>query len=226
MPPRPVKQLQILEALHTAYQRHGHLPELASLARGFAISYPTLREHLRALEAKGRLRMESRGPGRSPVVTLLDGAGLELRDARMGVPLFGEIAAGVPVGAYPEPEGYLALRGRPDHFALRVRGDSMADRIESGDVVLLHRASPQRSGEICAVRVGEDETTLKYLDWRAPEGDAPSQVDAPRRYRLRPHNPAFPILAVPAEELHIDGVFRGLLRGEVVQELLVEGGGG
>lgn len=209
MPPRPVRQLQILEALHDAYERTGSLPELTSLARSFSITYPTLREHLKALEAKGKLLFESRGPGRSPSLTLLGGS--------FGVPLFGEIAAGVPVGAYPNPEGHLALRGRPDQFALRVRGDSMADRIEDGDVVLLHRSEPQRSGEVCAVRVGEDETTLKYLDWSSAGG-------RPHSYRLRPHNTAFAVLTVAAAELHIDGVFRGLLRGDVVQELLMEGG--
>lgn len=217
VPPRPVRQLQILEALRASYERTGALPELAALARSFDIAYPTLREHLRALEAKGELRMESRGPGRSPRLTLLGGA--------FGVPLFGEIAAGVPVGSYPEPEGHLTLRGRPDHFALRVRGDSMADRIEDGDVVLLQHAQPQRSGEICAVRVNDDETTLKYLEWNAPA----AQGGSPSRYRLRPHNSDFPTLTVSAAELHVDGVFRGLLRGDVVQELLqndsLQGGG-
>lgn len=209
MPRLPRRQAQILEALQASYERTGALPELTALARNFAITYPTLREHLRALEAKGKLTVKARGPGRSPVITLLG--------ANYGVPLFGEIAAGLPVGAYPSPDGHLALRGRPDQFALRVRGDSMADRIEDGDVVLLHRSEPQRSGQICAVRVGEDESTLKYLDW-LPGGARP------REYRLRPHNDAFPVLAVPAEDLHIDGVFRGLLRGDVVQELLLEGG--
>lgn len=205
----PRRQKQILEALEEEYARTGALPELTALARSFGITYPTLREHLGALEAKGRLQVESRGPGRSPVVTL--------SSVRRGVPLFGEIAAGIPVGAYPNPDGYLALRNRPDQFALRVRGASMADRIEDGDVVLLHRSEPRRSGEICAVRVGEDEATLKYLEW------LPSQHPRPREYSLRPHNDAFPTLSVPAEELHIDGVFRGLLRGDVVQELLLEG---
>lgn len=210
MPPRPVRQLQILEALKATYERTGAQPELAALARSFDISYPTLREHLRALEAKGELIMESRGPGRSPRLTLL-GAGA-------GVPLFGEIAAGLPVGTYPEPEEYLTLRGHPDRFALRVRGDSMADRIEHGDVVLLQRSQPQRSGQVCAVRVGEDEATLKYLDWG-------SKSKRPRQYRLRPHNPNYPTLTVPASELHVDGVMHGLLRGEIVEDLLREGGG-
>ncbi len=209
MPRLPRRQQQIFEALQGAFERTGTLPELTALARSFDITYPTLREHLKALEAKGKLTVETRGPGRSPVITLLGGA--------YGVPVFGEIAAGLPVGTYPAPDGHLALRGRPDQFALRVRGNSMADRIEDGDMVLLHRSEPQRSGEICAVRVGEDETTLKYLDW-------PSGTLRPREYRLRPHNESFPTLVVPAEEIHIDGVFRGLLRGDVVQELLLEGG--
>lgn len=192
------------------YERTGAPPELAALARSFNISYPTLREHLRALEAKGKLVFESRGPGRSPRLTLL---GVDT-----GVPLFGEIAAGLPIGTYPEPEGYLTLRNHPDRFALRVRGDSMADRIEHGDVVLLQRTQPQRSGEICAVRVGEDEATLKYLEW-GEDGKRP------QRYRLRPHNPAYPLLTVSATELHVDGVMHGLLRGEIVEDLLREGGG-
>lgn len=208
MPPRPIRQMQVLDALHAAFERSGETPELTALARTLGISYSTLREHLRALEAKGELVLESRGSGRSPRLTLLGAA--------FGVPLYGEIAAGLPVGAYPAPEGHLSLRGRPDQFALRVRGDSMADRIEDGDVVLLHRAEPQRPGEICAVRIGEDETTLKYLDWAADEA-------RPRQYRLRPHNPAFPSVTVAAQDLHVDGVFRSLLRGDVVRDLLVEG---
>ena len=91
---------------------------------------------------------------------------------------------------------------------------------EDGDVVLLQRVEPQRSGEVCAVRVGEDESTLKYLEWSPPRSG-----DRPARYRLRPHNPSYPTLTVPAAELHIDGVMRGLIRGDVVQDLLFEGSG-
>ena len=210
MTPRPLKQLRILDAQHEADARDGRLPDLAELARRFEIRYPTLREHLAALEAKGHLRITSRGPGRSPDVRLLGGV------AGGGVPVYGEIAAGLPIGTYPEPEGYLRLPGMVEGFALRVRGDSMADRIEEGDVVLLTRGLPQRSGEICALRVGDDEATLKYLEWT---GQRPSH------YRLRPHNPAYTTLQIPAGEVHVDGVFRSLLRGRVVQDLMTEGRG-
>jgi repressor LexA len=204
MPPRAIKQLRILDALRHAQEQDGRLPELTALARRFEISYPTLREHLAALEAKGHLRVTPRGPGRRPDVVLLGRVG--------GVPMYGEIAAGLPVGSYPEPEGYLRLRGRDDGFALRVRGDSMAARIEDGDVVLLRRRPPERSGEICAVRVGDDEATLKYLEWSGRSRE---------RYRLRPHNESYPTLTLPASEVHVDGVFHGLLRGDVVRDLLL-----
>lgn len=208
--PRPAhKQLQILGALQEAYERDGRLPELTDLARRFGIRYPTLREHLGALETKGHLQIVARGPGRSPEVTLLH--------SRRGVPVYGEIAAGLPVGEASEAEGFLALHVRDDRFALRVRGDSMADRIEEGDVVLLQRRSPERQDEICAVRVGDDESTLKYLGWSGP-------ARRPTRYRLRPHNPAYPTLEVAPADLRVDGVYRGLLRGDVVRDLLVDGG--
>lgn len=210
MPRPPLKQLRILDALREAQARDGRLPELTELARRFGIRYPTLREHLDGLVRKGHLRLTPRGPGRPPEVVLLGSS--------RGVPLYGEIVAGLPVGEVPEAEGFLALRGRDGHFALRVRGDSMADRIEEGDVVLLQRRTPERQGEICAVRVGDDESTLKYLSWMGP-------TRHPTRYRLRPHNPAYPTLEVAPGDLRVDGVYRGLLRGDVLRDLLLEGGG-
>ena len=176
MPPRPLKQFRILDALRESWERDGRQPDLSGLAREFGISYPTLREHLAALEAKGHLSVTSRGPGRSPEIRLLDDL---LGGAIMpghGVPVYGEIVAGLPLGSYPEPEGYLRIPGEAEGFALRVRGDSMAERIEDGDLVLLSPRLPQRSGEICALRVGDDEATLKYLDW---SGAQPSRYGRP-----------------------------------------------
>jgi len=68
---------------------------------------------------------------------------------------------------------------------------------------------PQHGGEICAVRVEGSDVTLKYLDRLGPG-----------RYALRPHNPRYPTVEVAAEDLVIDGVYRGLLRGALVDVLL------
>ncbi len=195
-------QRKVYERLRDAYRRNGVLPEPSALARELGVHYVSLKQHLEALDRKGFVVFESRGRGRSPH--------LALPAVATGIPVLGGIPAGPLSEAIAEAEGYLPLTGVAlDAFALRVEGDSMADLIQDGDVVLFDKRPPQRSGEICAVRVENDDVTLKYLD-RLSAG----------RYALRPHNPAYPTLEVAADALVIDGVYRGLLRGELVDALL------
>lgn len=192
----PEAQAKVYGLLRAARERGEALPSVVELARLLGVHHSTTHQHLRALAAKGYLRFESRGVGRRPL--------LELR-LPSGIPLVGSIPTGPLSDSLEHPEGYLALPFGPEHFALRVKGDSMAERIENGDVVILRRAPEFRSGEICAVRVNGDEATLKYVE-RYP-------TDA-SLLRLRPHNPAYDPLEVPAKETSIAGVYRGLLRGD------------
>jgi repressor LexA len=204
LPPSP-RQAKVYQRLLDYQARHGQLPDLSELARSLGITYVTLKQHLEGLARKGYLSFEGRGRGRSPLIALPPSA--------TGIPLVGAIPAGPLSEALASSEGYLPFGGLgANHFALRVRGDSMADLIQDGDVVLLERTQPVRNGLICAARVAEEEATLKYL-----ERDGASHL------RLIPHNDAYPVVRVHASEVQIDGVYRGLLRGAVVDELLREG---
>jgi repressor LexA len=49
----------------------------------------------------------------------------------------------------------------PQAFALKVKGNSMAPRIEDGDVVIVSPQQEARSGDICVVRVGGEDTLKK-----------------------------------------------------------------
>jgi repressor LexA len=49
----------------------------------------------------------------------------------------------------------------PGAFALKVKGSSMAPRIEDGDIVVVSPQSEARSGDICVVRVNEEDTLKK-----------------------------------------------------------------
>ncbi|HTR98591.1 MAG TPA: S24 family peptidase [Bacteroidota bacterium] len=49
----------------------------------------------------------------------------------------------------------------PGAFALKVKGSSMAPRIEDGDIVVVSPQSEPRSGDICVVRVNEEDTLKK-----------------------------------------------------------------
>jgi repressor LexA len=204
MQPLSPQQTKVFERLREHQQRHGGAPELSAFARGLGITYVTLKQHLEALDRKGWLRFEGRGRGRSPILTL--------PAAATGVPVLGAIPAGPLAEAVADAEGYLPLPGLGARwFALRVHGDSMADLIQPDDVVLFERGAPARDGLVCAVRLDEDDVTLKYLD-----------RDGPGRYVLRAHNPAYPPRRVPAAALQIDGVYRGLLRGDVLDALLLD----
>lgn len=199
-------QERVYQRLLEHQRRTGQMPDLSELARGMGVHYVTLKQHLEALQTKGYLTFESRGRGRSPR--------LELPAEATGIPLVGSIPAGSPGIASAYVEAYLPNlvvggTARPS-FALRVSGFSMADLIQPDDVVLLTATNPSRSGQICAVRVDQDEATLKYVD-TLPQG----------QFRLRPHNPDYPTLTLHGSELTIDGVYRGLLRGAAADGLLL-----
>lgn len=74
------------------------------------------------------------------------------------------------------PAGKVATMFHPDHvddyvtvddvkdpqaFALRVKGNSMSPRIEDGDVVVVSPKEEARNGDICVVRVNEEDTLKK-----------------------------------------------------------------
>lgn len=203
MQPLTQTQARVLKRLERRWAELGTQPNHSALAGELGVTYMSVKQHLEAAARKGHLGFESTGRGKPPVIRL--GRAGETP----GVPLVGEITAGSLRGEVAHVEGYLELPGSPRHFALRVTGDSMADYIADGDVVLLVR-EPPRSGDICAVRYN-DETTLKYLDLYA-DGSAV----------LRPHNPAYDPIDVRREEIDVAGRFDSLLRGPVVHLLFRE----
>lgn len=195
-------QRKVYDRLLDHYRRTGDLPELSLLARELNVHYVSLKQHLEALSRKGYLVFESRGRGRSPHLSLPPQA--------TGIPVLGEIPAGPLSEGIEMAEAYLPLAGLPRaRFALRVQGESMADLIQADDVVVFEKRQPYRSGEICAVRIDQSDVTLKYLDELGPG-----------RYALRPHNPDYPVTEVAASEVTVEGVYLGLLRGDVLGALL------
>lgn len=80
------------------------------------------------------------------------------------IPILGQIAAGIPIYADENIEGYTytELNGGAEYFALRVKGDSMdAARIYDGDLLIVRRQDTVDPGEIAVVLVDEDSATVK-----------------------------------------------------------------
>ena len=80
------------------------------------------------------------------------------------VPIVGKIAAGIPLLAQENIEGYrfINLPHPEEYFFLRVKGDSMINAgITDRSLVLIHKQPYANNGDIVACRVNGDEATLK-----------------------------------------------------------------
>lgn len=104
------------------------------------------------------------------------------------------------------PRAYLKGRKAEDFCAMRVRGDSMYPDFRNGDIVLVLRQSTMNhSGEIGVISYGDDEMTIKRINY----------VDGEDWLELVPLNPAYPpkrIEGVDLESCHIIGIPRVLIR--------------
>ena len=155
---------------------NGFPPTVREICRATGLkSTSSVHAHLRALEEKGLISRD-RGLNRA----------IHLSGERpaVQVPLLGRVAAGNPILAVEDVEGYLPYppakrAGDEEYFALHVRGESMRDAgILDGDIVIALKAQAALDGEIVVALIG-DEATVKRL-YREKD-----------RVRLQPENPAF-----------------------------------
>lgn len=82
------------------------------------------------------------------------------------IPILGRIAAGLPIYAEENIEGYTytELNGGAEYFALRVKGDSMtAARIFDGDLIIVRRQDIVENGDIAVVLVDNEDATVKVF---------------------------------------------------------------
>jgi repressor LexA len=192
------RQREILDFLRGFVAEYGYSPSLEEIGAHFGLSsVATVHKHVQHLADKGYLRKAwNRSRSLEPVEEA-DAAAVEL-------PLLGTVAAGAPIEPI-ELEERIAVprelvRRRGETFVLRVRGESMIDeQIRDGDLVVVERRSEARNGET-VVAVVRGEATLKRF------------VRQGSRVVLQPANPSLRPLEVPASDVEIRGVVRGLLR--------------
>lgn len=189
-------QQQVLHFIVSQWEAGEALPSCREIASHFGWSSPkAATDVLKALKRLKFLALDSASSRK-----------YRLTEKARGLPVRGAIPAGFPSDS-PELEGdHFALtpasfgvRSRANSFFLRVRGDSMTGRqIFDGDMVLVERDIQPRNLDIVAALIDE-ESTLKTL------------VQEKEAVWLRSENPAYPDL-IPAQELKIQGVARGVIR--------------
>jgi repressor LexA len=123
----------------------------------------------------------------------------------VSLPLYGRIAAGLPIEALQdhsaEIEVPVTLLGSGDHFALEVEGESMVEAgILDGDTVIIRKGETAENGQIIVALVDENEVTLKRLRRRG------------NSIALEPANIRFETRIFPADRVKVQGRLVALLR--------------
>jgi len=198
------RQRDILAFIEQSLDQTGVAPTLKEIARRFRFSSTaSAQKHVGLLIKKGYLHREKH---QKRGLTVAQRASPEPRESThlATVALLGAVAAGSPIESIPDAEAIavpdLLLRSG-EHYALRVRGQSMVDDgIHDGDLVLVQQGCQARDGEMVVALVG-DEVTLKRL-YRHGEGSI----------RLQPANLSMEPMVLPDDQVRVQGVVVGLLR--------------
>ena len=89
------------------------------------------------------------------------------------IPVYGSVAAGVPIDAITDIEDYEEITedlARTGSFAaLKIKGASMEPKFSEGDVVIVRLQETAETGDIAIVMVNGDEATCKKIK-KMPEG--------------------------------------------------------
>ena len=170
------KQQQIYDYILDFANEHGYPPSVREIAQAVNLKSPaTVHFHLKGLREAGYI---TQAEGKTRAISIVGFAG-----RRDQVPLVGFVAAGTPILAQENIEEYLTfdtggLIG--EHFALKVRGESMIEAgILPNDLVVVHQQPLARNGDI-VVALFEDEATVKTFRrdgdghiWLHPENSSP-----------------------------------------------------
>lgn len=182
---------------------NAYSPSIREICNGVGLkSTSTVHNHLRRLSDDGLIQFLE-GKRRTIRVPALESA-----DSRE-IPLVGTVTAGKPILATENIERLLPLpvnvwSTAEEMFALRVKGDSMADAaILDGDIVIVEKRSTAEHGEI-VVALLDDEATVKTF-----------KCDHHGHFYLHPENELYDDIPLTNDCAIILGVVRGLLRTDV-----------
>ena len=191
------RQREIYEFIREKIESRGYGPTVREIGNAFRIMSPNgVMCHLNALVKKGLIIRQGRS---ARAIQLVD----HHRPGVTELPLMGAVAAGQPIQAVASDDrlNLGALFAGRDHYALKVRGQSMIeDHIDDGDYVVIRRQETAENGERVVAMI-DNEVTLKRFHREK------GQV------RLDPANGKLqPIYLDPKADNRILGVLVGVLR--------------
>ena len=194
------KQLEILEYIKSEILNRGYPPAVREICEAVHLkSTSSVHSHLETLEKNGYIR---RDPTKPRAIEIVDDDFNLVRREIVNVPLIGNVAAGEPIFAEQNIEGYFPLLADDmpsgEAFMLKVKGESMINvGIYDGDHIIVHKQNTARNGDLVVALV-DDSATVKTV------------YKEKGHVRLQPENDTMEPIIV--NEVEILGTVAGLYR--------------
>ena len=157
------KQQQILEFIKEEILKKGYPPAVREICEAVHLkSTSSVHSHLETLEKNGYIR---RDPTKPRAIEIVDDSFQMVRREMASIPIIGTVAAGQPILAQQNIEGYFPVPTDVlppgETFILNVKGDSMINAgIFEGDQLFIQQCNTARNGDIVVALV-DDSATVK-----------------------------------------------------------------
>ena len=156
------KQEEILNFIKQEILAKGYPPSVREICEAVTLkSTSSVHAHLESLERKGYIRKD---PTKPRTIEVVDDSFNVLRSEIISIPMIGRVAAGVPLLAEENIEGYFPIPAEfmPNNeaFILTVHGNSMVNiGILDGDMIIVERKSTASNGEIVVALVADEASS-------------------------------------------------------------------
>lgn len=157
------KQSEILKYIKSQILTKGYPPSVRDICEAVHLkSTSSVHSHLETLEKNGFIR---RDPTKPRAIEILDDSFNSLRCDVASIPVLGKVAAGEPLLALENIQGYFPIPteyiSNKETFMLIVKGNSMINAgIFDGDQLVVERQNTAENGDI-VVALLEDSVTVK-----------------------------------------------------------------
>jgi len=173
------RQAEVLEFIKDYKSKKSYLPTMREIADNFKISVKAAYDHVKALEKKEAIKCNLRRSRSIEIIKTVE------VDELITIPILGNVAAGIPLLAEENLEGFVSIPAKflkkGQHFALRVKGDSMKDAgILEGDIAFFVMQSNAENGNIVVASLNDEAITLKKF------------YKETNRIKLKAENPVYP----------------------------------
>ncbi len=185
-------QEKVLKTIIDFIQERGFPPTIREIMNlmGYS-SVHNVQRILDILENKGCIRRNLRGGARC--IEVISGQN-SAKDNVKKLPIIGTVAAGTPLFAEQNIEGYFSfdtqLLGIDADFILRVKGESMKNaRVNDNDLVLVKQTNFPENSDIVVALLDEEATVKRFF------------LDKDQ-IRLEPENPDFQPIIINKNDMY------------------------